>query len=224
MPSNDHQPRDRGIFSEADRRYLCDPDQYAEEYSRQAVRERKQAIRSRARHAFLDFTELYEHMDRNEAEKLFTAEGEEREELVQALTDLFAFVYRETHVVTTIPDFEFYLETGVRKALMDMAENNFYDVTVNLSIDPTTPEISDWDQLESKVRRGAWDEITDDEIRWFLRYYERSDDFDPGAAREAYDREVEDFLEWANEGAANKTKASREMQARPDPENYTNDE
>lgn len=209
------------MFSESDRRYLRDPDRYAEEYSRQSVRERKQAIQSRARHALLDFTELYEHMDGDGAEKIFEATGEEREELIQALINLFAFLYRETHVTTTIPSFEHYLETGVRKALMDMAGTDFYDVNVDLSIDPISPEIKDWDQLESKLRQGEWDELTDEEARWFLRYYQRSDEFDPGAAREVYDRRVDDFLEWANEGSSNRTESSREKQVRPEPENYT---
>jgi len=62
--------RDRGILTEADRKYIKNP----EEYSRQAAHQREEAIRGRVREAVRDFQILADDVDQRMYDELFGPE------------------------------------------------------------------------------------------------------------------------------------------------------
>jgi hypothetical protein len=68
--TDEYDERDRGVLTEADRKYLKNPD----DYSRQASYQREDAIRNRIRNAVLDFQMLATDVDQRVYDELFGAE------------------------------------------------------------------------------------------------------------------------------------------------------
>ena len=66
--------RGRGILTEADRAFLRSPD----EYSRQSTHARQNAIIERMRNAILDFSILFEELDRDDFETIFSRPRSEK--------------------------------------------------------------------------------------------------------------------------------------------------
>jgi hypothetical protein len=82
--------RPRGILSEADRKYLKNPD----EYSKQAGYERRQAIIERVHEALYDFPLLLSRFDKESRARAFSdIEPDNREDVIDVLPSVFAFLY-----------------------------------------------------------------------------------------------------------------------------------
>jgi hypothetical protein len=81
--------RPRGILSEADRRYLRNP----EEYSKQAGYERRQAIIERVHEALHDFPLLVSELDKESRFEAFEDREKEGEASASVLPSAFAFLY-----------------------------------------------------------------------------------------------------------------------------------
>ena len=68
--TDEYIERDRGILTEADRKYIKNP----EEYSRQAAHQREETIRGRIREGVLDFQMLADDVDQRVYDELFGPE------------------------------------------------------------------------------------------------------------------------------------------------------
>ncbi|WP_227357684.1 hypothetical protein [Haladaptatus salinisoli] len=206
------------MLTKKQREFIRGEYEYEGEYASQKRYQQRKAIRERVRNSLYDFTELFEHLDENEREKIFSPPEDEREPLNQALINLVAFLYKETHVTTTLPNFEYYLKSGVRRATYQLAGSDMYDVDVDFEVRRTSPQDVEWDKIEDKIRFRKWDEFTEGELKWFLRYYAKSDEFDPEIAHEEFEKRFEQFVAETQEAGSQKAKASREKQRpRPDP-------
>lgn len=132
--------RPRGILSEADRRYLRNP----EEYSKQARYERRRAIIDRVRESFHDYPLLVSALDEESRTEVFKEEQSHHEEMtLNVLTSGFAFLY--LGILDTIEPrelghqaFEDILGTGIKQAYHQQGYS-VKNVDVNVEVDRGPP-------------------------------------------------------------------------------------
>lgn len=93
MPAHSDGPRPRGVLSESDRRYLRDPEAYADEHSRQSLQDRRKAIRKRTRNAVLDFYVLQEYLDEDLRDLIFGGEAQKQQRLWGGMVAATALFY-----------------------------------------------------------------------------------------------------------------------------------
>jgi len=200
--------RDRGVLTEADREYL----RGEKELSEGSEFNTKRRIRRRVKNALLDFSILFDHLDQEERRKIFTSAEEEREPFIEALSAFFAFVYRETYPTTHIPSFKYFLKEGIRRAERDMAGTDLHEVDVKFDVTPISINSIDLDDVAHKVRFGKWEELSEVEMRHFLKVAQYVEGFSPDDVPQAFRERHEALLEEANEGMAKRQKELREKQ------------
>jgi hypothetical protein len=129
-------PRPRGVLSEADRRYLTNPD----EYSKQASYERRRAIIERAHEALHDFPLLVSQLDdESRAEAFEDRDLDQKDHTLNVLPSAFSFLYLGITDTVEPSDlakdtFEDLVASGVRRAYLERGEPV---AEVEVSIDVT---------------------------------------------------------------------------------------
>jgi len=142
--------RPRGILSEADRRYLRNPD----EYSKQAGYERRQAIIDRTHEALHDFSLLVSELDEDSRHRAFEDRDlENKDHTINVLSSAFAFLYLGITDTVEPADlakdaFESMVGQGIKKAYLQRGES-VRNVTVDIEVEtgPPIEQLREQDEL-----------------------------------------------------------------------------
>lgn len=133
--------RPRGILSEADRRYLRNP----EEYSKQAKYERRQAIIERVHEALHDFPLLVYKLNEDSRKEAFEDRDlENKDHTLNVLSSAFAFLYLGITDTVEPSDlakdaFEDFVGDGVKRAYRERGVV-LKDVDVSIDVTEADPD------------------------------------------------------------------------------------
>ena len=187
--------RDRGILTPSDRAFLLGR---KTDYTEHSKNQKRNRIRRRIRDAMLDFTILFEHLDDRDRETVFDPEDEEREAYTRGIVDALAFLHLGTMGYST--PFKDMLARGVAKAEQELAGSDYRMVSVDFNVEPVGR--IDVDEVIDKLERDRFDEITDEELRAFVRLLAESEDFSAEPIREEIKGRVDEFAEKVDAAAA----------------------
>lgn len=156
--------RERGVLSEADRRYIADPEAYAEGRHRQSVREREQAIRQRLGDSILDLSYLFDQLPADIRRDVFAPDAPDADVLDGATADGIAFVYEAMREFWGHPR-EDRIEDAIRR-VEEREYSDGYIVDVDVSITPR-PVGGLAKEGAKKIHDG--EEVSDAEVRAMLQ-------------------------------------------------------
>lgn len=196
--------RDRGILTPSDREFLLGR---KTDYTDHSKKQKRNRIRRRIRNAILDFTIVFEHLDDRDRETVFDPEDEERDAYTRGIVDMLALLHLGTMGYST--PFKDMLAQGVYKAEQELAGSDYRMVNVYFNVDPVGQ--IDVDEVIDKLERGRFDEITDEELRAFVRLLAESDDFSPEPMREEIKGQMAEFVEKATRAAAERDQRVEEL-------------
>ncbi|MFP8958574.1 hypothetical protein ACLI4Y_17830 [Natrialbaceae archaeon A-CW3] len=186
--------RERGILTPSDREFLLER---KTDYTDHSKKQKRNRIRRRIRNAILDFSIIFDHLDDRDRETVFDPEDEERDAYTQGIVDMLALLHLGTMGYST--PFKDMLSQGVYKAEQELAGSDYRMVNVYFNVDPVGQ--IDVDEVIDKLERGRFDELTDEELRAFVRLLAESDDFSPDPMREEIKDQMDEFAERATQAA-----------------------
>ncbi|AEH39193.1 hypothetical protein [Halopiger xanaduensis] len=187
--------RPRGILTPSDRDFLLGRKTDYKDHSKKQKRNR---IRRRVRNAILDFSILFEYMEERDRETVFDPDDEDRDAYTQGITDMLAFLHLGTMGYHT--PFKDMLSEGVGKAEQRLAGSNYRMVNVEFNVDPVGQ--IDVDEVIAKLENEEFAQLTDEELRAFVRLLTMSDAFSPEDTREEIKERVDEFSDRVAESAA----------------------
>ena len=196
--------RGRGILTPSDREFLLER---KTDYTEHSKKQKRNRIRRRLRNAILDFSILFEHLEDRDRETVFNPESEARDDYTQGIIDMLGFLHLGTmgyHV-----PFKDMLGQGVNRAEQKLAGSDYRMVTVDFNVDPVGQ--IDVDEVIDKLEGGSFDEITDEELRAFVRLLTESEDFSPTAMRSEMKEQMTEFLEKVNEATEQRNRRVEEL-------------
>ncbi len=196
--------RERGILTPSDREFLLGR---KTDYTEHSKKQKRNRIRRRIRNAILDFTIIFEHLDDRDRETVFDPEDAEREAYTRGITDMLALLHLGTMGYST--PFKDMLARGVYKAEQELAGSDYRMVNVYFNVDPVGQ--IDVDDVIDKLERGQFEEITDEELRAFVRLLAESDDFTPEPMREEIKGQMAEFAEKATQAALEREQRLEEL-------------
>lgn len=196
--------RDRGILTPSDREFLLGR---KTDYTDHSKKQKRNRIRRRVRNAILDFTILFDHLDDRDRETVFDPDDAERDAYTRGITDMLAFLHLGTMGYST--PFKDMLARGVSKGEQELAGSDYRMVNVEFNVDPVGR--IDVDEVVEKLDAGRFDEITDEELRAFVRLLAESDDFSPAPIRQEMKGQMDLFAERAAEAAARRDQRVEEL-------------
>lgn len=168
--------RPRGILSPADRAFLSGQ---ADLESIQSIYDTRYRIRQRIKHAILDFSIIFEHLEEQDREQVFDPGDDQREALTEGIIDALAFFYLGTESYD--PSRENLLAESVRRAECRRMDRDSSDiVTTHITI-----EHADRDHMSAildRIESGAFHELTDGDLRAFAELCSGGCDIPPRAA------------------------------------------
>lgn len=156
--------RDRGILTPADRAFLRGETRLRSEQSAYDARYR---IRSRLRNAVYDLALLFEQLEPRDRERVFA-----EEELDDALVDALAFLYLGVGDGDRSRKSTF-LE-AVHRAERRRADGDCL-VSATFEVERTDAAVED---VKAKIARGAYHDLSEDELRAFAHYCGENGDVD----------------------------------------------
>ena len=186
--------RERGILTPSDREFLLGR---KTDYTDHSKKQKRNRIRRRIRNAILDFTIIFEHLEERDRNTVFDPEDDERDAYTQGIVDMLALLHLGTMGYST--PFKDMLSQGVYKAEQELAGSEYRMVNVYFNVDPVGQ--IDVDSVIDKLERGRFDEITDEELRAFVRLLAESDEFTPEPMREEIKDQMDEFVEKATAAA-----------------------
>ncbi|QLG28074.1 hypothetical protein HUG10_11145 [Halorarum halophilum] len=186
--------RPRGILTPSDRDFLLGR---KTDYTEHSKKQKRNRIRRRVRNAILDFSILFEYLEERDRNTVFDPDDEDREAYTQGITDMLAFLHLGTMGYYT--PFKDMLSEGVGKAEQQLAGSDYRMVNVEFNVDPVGQ--IDVDEVVEKLENGEFAQITDTELRAFVRLLTMSEEFSPAAAREEIKESVDEFLRNVDESA-----------------------
>ncbi|MFC6939235.1 hypothetical protein ACFQE8_04555 [Salinirubellus sp. GCM10025818] len=154
--------RSRGILTPSDREFLLGRKTDYTEHSRKQKRNR---IRRRVRNAVLDFTILFDYLEDRDRELVFNPDADHREEYTRGITNMLAFLHLGTMGYYT--PFKHMLGEGVNRAEQELAGSDYRMVSVEFNVDPVGN--IDVDAVLDKLEAERFEEVTDEELRAFVR-------------------------------------------------------
>ena len=184
--------RGRGILTPSDREFLLGR---KTDYTEHSKKQKRNRIRRRLRNALLDFTILFEHLEERDRETVFDPDDDAREAYTQGITDLLGFLHLGTmgyHV-----PFKDMLSQGVSRAEQELSGSDYRMVNVEFNVEPVGQ--IDVDAVVDKLDAGAFDAITDEELRAFMRLLADSEEFSAGDLRSGMKEQMLTFIEEVNE-------------------------
>ena len=196
--------RDRGILTPSDREFLLGR---KTDYTEHSKKQKRNRIRRRVRNGLLDFTILFEHLSDRDRETVFNPEDEHRDAYTQGVIDILGFLHLGT-MGYYVP-FKHMLAQGVNRAEQKLAGSDYRMVTVEFNVDPVGQ--IDLDTVIEKLETGRYEELTDEEIRVFVRLLSESDNFSAAATRDELQAQMDDFLERVTEAAAVRNETVQEL-------------
>lgn len=196
--------RPRGILTPTDRDFLLGR---KTDYTDHSKKQKRNRIRRRLQNAILDFSILFECLERRDRNIVFDPDDDDREALTRGITDALAFFHLGTMGYYT--PFKDMLSEGVGKAEQRLAGSSYRMVNVEFNVDPVGR--IDTDELIEKIENEAFDRITDEELRAFVRLLTMSDEFSPAEARERIEDSVDEFAREVTESAEARDEALEEL-------------
>jgi hypothetical protein len=184
--------RGRGILTPSDREFLLGR---KNDYTEHSKKQKRNRIRRRLRNALLDFTILFEHLEERDRETVFDPDDEAREDYTEGITDLLGFLHLGTmgyHV-----PFKNMLSQGVSRAEQELSGSDYRMVNVEFNVEPVGH--IDVDAVIDKLDAGAFDDITDEELRAFMRLLADSEEFTASELRSGMKKQMLAFIEEVNE-------------------------
>jgi hypothetical protein len=184
--------RGRGILTPSDREFLLGR---KTDYTEHSKKQKRNRIRRRLRNALLDFTILFDHLEERDRETVFNPDDDARDAYTQGITDLLGFLHLGTmghHV-----PFKDMLSQGVSRAEQQLSGSDYRMVNVEFNVEPVGH--IDVDAVIDKLDAGAFDDITDEELRAFMRLLAESEEFSATALRAGMKEQMSSFLEAMNE-------------------------
>lgn len=202
-PTED-ESRPRGILTPSDREFLLG---HKTDYTEHSKKQKRNRIRRRLRNALLDFTILFEHLEERDRETVFDPDDEDRDAYTRGITNMLGFLHLGTmgyHV-----PFKHMLAEGVNKAEQRLAGSDYRMVNVEFNVDPVGR--IDVDEVVDKLANDEFEQLTDEELRAFVRLLAESDQFSPDAAREELASQMEDFVNNVDAAARAREKKVSEL-------------
>jgi hypothetical protein len=196
--------RDRGILTPSDREFLLGR---KTDYTEHSKKQKRNRIRRRLRNAILDFTILFEALETRDRETVFNPDDENREAYTRGITDMLAFLHLGTMGYHT--PFKHMLAKGVNRAEQELADSEYRMVTVDFTVDPVGQ--IDVDAVVDKLDSGAFEDLTDEELRAFVRLLGESDDFDATAVRSEMKAQMTSFIEQVDAAAERRERRVEEL-------------
>ena len=196
--------RERGILTPSDREYLLGR---KTDYTEHSKKQKRNRIRRRLRNAMLDFTILFEHLEDRDRETVFNPDDDNREAYTRGMTDMLAFLHLGTMGYHT--PFKHMLAKGVNKAEQELADSDYRMVTVDFNVDPVGR--IDVDAVVDKLDAGSFADLTDEELRAFVRLLGESDDFDATAVRSEMKAQMSAFVEQVDAAAEHRDRRADEL-------------
>lgn len=196
--------RPRGILTTSDREFLLGR---KTDYTEHSKKQKRNRIRRRIRNAILDFTILFEYLDDRDRETVFDPEDDERDAYTQGIIDMLGFLHLGTMGYYT--PFKHMLAEGVNKAEQRLAGSDYRMVTVYFNVDPIGT--IDVDEVMDKIEGERFEEITDEELRAFVRLLTESDEFSASSARVEMKNQIDEFLDRVNEAAERRAEKVHKM-------------
>ena len=186
--------RPRGVLTPSDRDFLLGR---KTDYTEHSKKQKRNRIRRRVSNAMLDFSILFEYLEERDRNTVFDPDDEDREALTQGITDMLAFLHLGTMGYYT--PFKDMLSEGVGKAEQRLADSNYRMVNVEFNVDPVGQ--IDVDEVVEKLENEEFAQITDEELRAFVRLLTMSDEFSPQETREEIKDSVDEFAQRVTESA-----------------------
>lgn len=196
IPDND---RPRGVLSKDDREFLRGEKEFDHVESNANARAR---IRGRIINAILDFSLIETYLEDRDRERVFDAFDAdniynedadlyaERSAQYNALSDLIAFIYRETQ--DRHPPFEQILRHGISQGENNPGAVYYGSYKVELNVEEAPPaENININSLVERVERGETDTLTESEMAAFMRLFAASDAFDEEFVRDEFEERME---------------------------------
>ncbi|NKE34828.1 hypothetical protein GWG54_03160 [Natronococcus sp. JC468] len=196
--------RPRGILTPSDRDFLLGR---KTDYTDHSKKQKRNRIRRRVRNAILDFSILFEYMEERDRETVFDPDDEDRDAYTQGITDMLAFLHLGAMGYHT--PFRDMLSEGVGKAEQRLAGSNYRMVNVEFSVEPVGQ--IDVDEVVAKLENEEFAQLTDAELRAFVRLLTMSDSFSPEATREEIKDRVDEFAERTDDSAAARERNLEEL-------------
>ncbi|MGB9965684.1 hypothetical protein [Halobacterium sp. CBA1126] len=179
--------RPRGILTPSDREFLLGQ---KTDYTEHSKKQKRNRIRRRLRNAILDFSIIFEHLEERDREMVFDPDDDAREAYTRGITNMLGFLHLGT-MGYYVP-FKHMLAEGVNKAEQRLAGSDYRMVNVEFNVDPVGR--IDVDDVIDKLDNDEFEQLTDEELRAFVRLLTESDEFSPDAAREELHAQMEEFV------------------------------
>lgn len=196
--------RPRGILTPSDRDFLLGR---KTDYTEHSKKQKRNRIRRRVRNAILDFSLLYECLEDRDRQTVFDPDDEDREAYTRGITDMLAFLHLGTMGYVT--PFKDMLSEGVAKSEQRLAGSDYRMVNVEFNVDPVGQ--IDVDEVIAKIEADEFEQITDEELRAFVRLLSMSDEFAPDEVREGINERVDEFVERIRESEEHRDQAADEL-------------
>ncbi|TYL39022.1 hypothetical protein CV102_06930 [Natronococcus pandeyae] len=196
--------RPRGILTPSDRDFLLGR---KTDYTDHSKKQKRNRIRRRVRNAVLDFSILFEYMEERDRNTVFDPDDEDRDAYTQGITDTLAFLHLGTMGYYT--PFKDMLSEGVGKAEQRLAGSNYRMVNVEFNVDPVGQ--IDVDEVVEKLDNEEFAQLTDEELRAFVRLLTMSDEFSPEETREKIKDRVDEYTKRVNESAETREQKLEEL-------------
>jgi hypothetical protein len=186
MVADDSRPR--GTLTEADRKFLkASESEREEEYTRQSRTNARRRIQERIKMSILDFSIILENLSEEERREIFTTTPEDSAAFRDGITGFIGLVFTEALANPTLLRFESLVRRGIERAYRKMSGSQEVRVGVELDWNAEPMSHNHLDEIEAKVEAGEWDDLTESELKAFLRFYSWSDEFDPAVPRQMFD-------------------------------------
>lgn len=188
QPPGSPVTRPRGILSQRDREYLVGESDI--EQKTQKERNVRGDIRTRVKHALIDFTLLMNYLSPRDRQQIFDSR---HIGIRDGIADALGFLYHET--APTHYDFEELLAMGIDRGAKvslrqkgrregyspykSLVRRDYYNVDLQVErVSPKNPQ-KRLGEIGEILEDGDLSDLTPAEIRMFLNYYMKADDFDP---------------------------------------------
>ena len=196
--------RPRGILTPSDRDFLLGR---KTDYTDHSKKQKRNRIRRRVRNAILDFSILFEYLEQRDRKTVFDPDDDERDAYTQGITDMLAFLHLGTMGYHT--PFKDMLSEGVGKAEQRLAGSNYRMVNVEFNVDPVGQ--IDVDEVIEKLENEEFAQLTDEELRAFVRLLTMSEEFSPESTREEIKDSVDQYTRKIAESAEARERSVEEL-------------
>jgi hypothetical protein len=197
----------RAMLTEGTREYLKDG---GKGISRSAQSQHRKEIRQRVVHSLLDFAVLERHLSETDRKKIFDALDAKnqstdsddigsignRVERVTCLSDMMAFIYRETRRESGHhPPFDKILERAIIQGDNEPGATYFGKYDISIEVEEITPEEVNIQSIAQRIEDGDIDQLTEAEKDAYLQILSQSGEFDSEKISTEFERLREEYKE-----------------------------